>query len=118
MCGEPHRYTSPWKGNSWQRCRRMVDKYDEEMCDAWKEEVDKLLIFVSLNVTSSAHSNGFQAGLFSATITAFTVESFQWLKRDSEDATAELLAYLAAHLVKDAGPLPSELQFDSFQVST
>jgi hypothetical protein len=25
----------------------MTEKYDNELCEAWKEEVDKLLIFVS-----------------------------------------------------------------------
>ncbi|TFK17738.1 hypothetical protein FA15DRAFT_308815 [Coprinopsis marcescibilis] len=81
----------------------MMDKHDEEMCAAWKEEVDKLLIF---------------AGLFSATITAFTVESYRWLRQEPEDATAQLLTYLTTHLTVDIGPLPQSLVFDDFQVST
>ena len=40
----------------------------------------------------------FQAGLFSATITAFTIESRKWLSEDPADTTARLLAQLAQHL--------------------
>lgn len=45
-CGDPHRYGAPKKGDSWNKCHKLAEKYDNEMCDAWKEEVDKLLIFV------------------------------------------------------------------------
>ena len=45
-CGDPHRYGAPKKGDSWNKCHKLTEKYDNEMCDAWKEEVDKLLIFV------------------------------------------------------------------------
>jgi hypothetical protein len=36
----------PRDGDSWTKCHKLTEKYDDDMCDAWKEEVDKLLIFV------------------------------------------------------------------------
>ncbi|KAF5378741.1 hypothetical protein D9615_007003 [Tricholomella constricta] len=53
------------------------------MCDAWREEVDKLLIF---------------AGLFSAAVTAFTIESYQWLTEDPNDLTLHALAQISQQL--------------------
>ncbi|KAF9560785.1 hypothetical protein CPC08DRAFT_461028 [Agrocybe pediades] len=79
-CGEPQRYGTPKKGDSWQKCRKLAEKYDTEMCDAWKEEVDKLLIF---------------AGLFSATVTAFVAESYKWLSEDPGDSSLQLIAFIA-----------------------
>ncbi|KAF9044185.1 hypothetical protein BJ165DRAFT_1330552, partial [Panaeolus papilionaceus] len=69
--------------DSWQRCHQLAEKYDNEMCDAWKEEVDKLLIF---------------AGLFSATVTAFTIESYKWLSEEPEDVSVKLLGFIASQL--------------------
>jgi len=40
----------PTKGKDpWQKCHRLTEKHDEEMCEAWKEEIDKLLIFVRVS---------------------------------------------------------------------
>ncbi|PFH47002.1 hypothetical protein AMATHDRAFT_7186 [Amanita thiersii Skay4041] len=50
------------------------------ICDAWKDEIEKLLIF---------------AALFSATVTAFTVESYRWLLEDYAQTSALLLAQLS-----------------------
>jgi len=38
------------KEDAWRKCYKLVEKYDNEMCDAWKEEVDKLMIFVRCDV--------------------------------------------------------------------
>ncbi|TFK64414.1 hypothetical protein BDN72DRAFT_265676 [Pluteus cervinus] len=64
--------------SSWEQCYKRVKEYDEDMCKSWKDEIDKLLIF---------------AGLFSAAVTAFVVESYQWLDASSDD-TSNLLAQL------------------------
>ncbi|TFK17735.1 hypothetical protein FA15DRAFT_604485, partial [Coprinopsis marcescibilis] len=56
---------------SWKEGRKLVEKHDDDMCRGWKDEIDKLLIF---------------AGLFSATVTAFTIESYKWLSPEP-DAT-------------------------------
>ncbi|PFH49574.1 hypothetical protein AMATHDRAFT_62892 [Amanita thiersii Skay4041] len=76
-CGEPFRYGLPKKGDPWVHCRSLADKYDKNMCEAWRDEVDKLLIF---------------AGLFSSAVTAFTIESYKWLDEDPNATTAHLLA--------------------------
>ncbi|TFK67692.1 hypothetical protein BDN72DRAFT_822095 [Pluteus cervinus] len=61
------------------------------MCRVWKEEIDKLLIF---------------AGLFSAAVTAFAVESYQWLESPG-DINTELLMQLI--LLQSNSTLPSQL---------
>ncbi|PPQ75728.1 hypothetical protein CVT24_002581 [Panaeolus cyanescens] len=105
-CGDPYRHLVPTKGDSWHRCHKLAEKYDNEMCDAWKEEVDKLLIF---------------AGLFSATVTAFTVESYQWLSEESEDVSAKLLGYIANHLYNSTATRPTppfDFAADTFSVDS
>ncbi|KAF6760650.1 hypothetical protein DFP72DRAFT_959949 [Ephemerocybe angulata] len=93
--GDPYRHAGAGKEkNPWQRCRKLVDRYDDGMCAAWKEEVDKLLIF---------------SGLFSATITAFTVESYKWLRDDSVDMSAQLLAQLVTQLTNGTAVLPANV---------
>ncbi|TFK66746.1 hypothetical protein BDN72DRAFT_771583, partial [Pluteus cervinus] len=62
--------------SGWQQCYQRVKEYDDDMCKVWKDEIDKLLIF---------------AGLFSAAVTAFIVESYQWLDTTG-DPTSQLLA--------------------------
>ncbi|KAI8986683.1 hypothetical protein BD414DRAFT_40168 [Trametes punicea] len=53
------------------------------MIQAWKEEIDTLLVF---------------AGLFSAVLTAFNIESYKLLEQQPEDATAAILAQVSAQL--------------------
>ena len=55
-CGDPYRYGPPKTGNSWTKCHELTEKYDNDMCDAWKEEVDKLLIFVRTAVSSISNA--------------------------------------------------------------
>jgi len=45
-CGDPYRYRVPRDPDAWTKCHNLTERYDDDMCDAWKEEVDKLLIFV------------------------------------------------------------------------
>ncbi|EEB94771.1 hypothetical protein MPER_06361, partial [Moniliophthora perniciosa FA553] len=61
----------------------MVDKYDEDMVRTWKEDIDTLLVF---------------AGLFSAVVTAFAIESYQWLSKDPGDTTVVLLTQISQQL--------------------
>ncbi|KAF8656468.1 hypothetical protein AX16_002519 [Volvariella volvacea WC 439] len=71
--------------NAWEECAQVCRNFDEELCNTWKEELDNLLIF---------------AGLFSAIVTAFAIESYQWLDEDPEgpELTNELLYYIASEL--------------------
>ncbi|EJD44327.1 hypothetical protein AURDEDRAFT_20625, partial [Auricularia subglabra TFB-10046 SS5] len=50
------------KDETWKTCVNAVEKYDAELCKAYREEIDTLLVF---------------AGLFSAVVTGFTTESYQ-----------------------------------------
>ncbi|ESK86452.1 hypothetical protein Moror_4925 [Moniliophthora roreri MCA 2997] len=68
---------------SWAALLKMVDKYDEDMVKNWKEDIDTLLVF---------------AGLFSAVVTAFAIESYKWLSKDPEDTTVALLTQISQQL--------------------
>ncbi|KAF8626037.1 hypothetical protein AX15_005127 [Amanita polypyramis BW_CC] len=78
--GAETQYPPPDHGDSWETCNQIVQRMDQSRCDAWKEEVDKLLIF---------------AGLFSAIATAFTIEAYKALQPDSATTTAQILAIIA-----------------------
>ncbi|KAJ7600227.1 hypothetical protein C8J56DRAFT_999642 [Mycena floridula] len=60
-----------------------VNKYDDTMVKDWHNDIDTVLIF---------------AGLFSAVVTAFVIESYQWLSEDPSEKTVRLLSQLAEHL--------------------
>ncbi|KAF8183388.1 hypothetical protein BJ912DRAFT_928150 [Pholiota molesta] len=83
LSGGPHRYPVPKNGDHWETCIEKVRSYDGEMCDGWREEVDNLLIF---------------AGLFSAAVTAFVIESYQHLSEDPADANTWLLQQILIEL--------------------
>ncbi|KAF8802717.1 hypothetical protein BYT27DRAFT_7341236 [Phlegmacium glaucopus] len=84
-CGDvwQHPIQNPAPRKHWEKCRNMVAKYDEDMVKAWKGEVDNLLIF---------------AGLFSATVTSFTVESYKWLDEDPKDIDIRILIHISSQL--------------------
>lgn len=67
-------------GEAWQHCARAMEAHDLNICKAYREEIDTLLVF---------------AGLFSSVVTAFSVESYQWFKNDSDDALLILLSQIA-----------------------
>ncbi|KDR66588.1 hypothetical protein GALMADRAFT_80752, partial [Galerina marginata CBS 339.88] len=56
---------------------------DKIRCEAWKEEVNNLLIF---------------AGLFSAVVTAFVIESYKTLQPDPNSTVVDLLSRIATRL--------------------
>ncbi|KAK7032085.1 hypothetical protein VNI00_013455 [Paramarasmius palmivorus] len=82
--GEPYRFAPKRRGDPWEECLKRVDNYDDEMCRGWKEDIDTLLVF---------------AGLFSATVTAFVIESYHWLTEDPDEASARILAEILQHLI-------------------
>ncbi|KZV96326.1 hypothetical protein EXIGLDRAFT_671188, partial [Exidia glandulosa HHB12029] len=61
---------------AWRKLNNLVEKYDKSLCESYREQIDTLLVF---------------AGLFSAVVTAFAVESYQWLQEDPAERSAELL---------------------------
>ncbi|KAI3619538.1 hypothetical protein WG66_016724, partial [Moniliophthora roreri] len=69
----------PTRTESWERMLKEVSRHDEDMVKGWRDDIDTLLVF---------------AGLFSAVVTAFVIESYQWLDEDPADTTVTLLAHL------------------------
>ncbi|KAG7087141.1 hypothetical protein E1B28_013121 [Marasmius oreades] len=89
-----YKYNVPHLGDYWKECLKKVDHSDVESCNGWREDIDTLLVF---------------AGLFSAVVTAFTVESYQWLDTNPQDTTALILL----HIVQNSNfttPLPSTIE--------
>ncbi|KAF5351204.1 hypothetical protein D9756_008311 [Leucocoprinus leucothites] len=85
ISGGRFRYPVVPNSNPWEGCFKPVHRHDKEMCGRWRDEVDKLLVF---------------AGLFSAAVTAFTVEAFKMLQADP---TAALIAVLESRNQTTAG---------------
>ncbi|TFK33380.1 hypothetical protein BDQ12DRAFT_615343, partial [Crucibulum laeve] len=81
--GDPFRYPLCRKKDAWKDCHDIIKEYDEELCSRWKEEINNLLIL---------------AGLFSAVVTAFTVESYKWLQEDSSDVSLAVLIHISSQL--------------------
>jgi hypothetical protein len=80
---------------------------DEKMVKDYQEEIDTLLVFVrrprryftlELTVFTS------QAGLFSAVLTAFVVESYQSLQEDYNKTSADLLRHISHQLANSSFP--------------
>ncbi|KAJ3557309.1 hypothetical protein NM688_g1543 [Phlebia brevispora] len=67
----------------WETTRDTIKEQDQVDIDNWKDELNNLLVF---------------AGLFSAVVTAFTVESYTWLQQDSGDATNTFLAHISLQI--------------------
>ncbi|KAG7098095.1 hypothetical protein E1B28_000069 [Marasmius oreades] len=70
----------PTLQESWAAITKTVVAFDEDMVGGYKEDIDTLLVF---------------AGLFSAVVTAFTIESYQWLKENPQDTTVTLLQQIS-----------------------
>ncbi|KAF8969145.1 hypothetical protein BDZ97DRAFT_1915508 [Flammula alnicola] len=83
LSGVPYKYPVPKNGDPWETCIEKVRGFDGDMCDGWREEVDNLLIF---------------AGLFSAVVTAFVIESYQRLSQDPNDVNTFLLEQILAQI--------------------
>ncbi|KAJ3935999.1 MAG: hypothetical protein NXY57DRAFT_957693 [Lentinula lateritia] len=81
--GDPYRFSPKRRGDPWEESMKRVDLYDDEMCRGWKEDVDTLLVF---------------AGLFSAAVTAFIIESYKWLQPNNLDFNLQLLQHIAVQL--------------------
>ncbi|PPQ72665.1 hypothetical protein CVT24_012643 [Panaeolus cyanescens] len=79
---EPYTFPFPSiNGDPWENTFKIVKELDDTMCDDWVEEIQSLLIF---------------AGLFSAVVTAFAVETQKLLQPDTGVGTIVLLAQLAS----------------------
>ncbi|KAJ7278796.1 hypothetical protein C8J57DRAFT_1059700, partial [Mycena rebaudengoi] len=64
-----------------------AEKYDKALVESWKSDMGGMLIF---------------AGLFSASLTAFLIESYKTLSPDSGDTTVLLLSQISLQLAASA----------------
>ncbi|KAJ6480507.1 hypothetical protein C8R47DRAFT_599788 [Mycena vitilis] len=71
-----------------------AEKYDKALVESWKSDMEGMLIF---------------AGLFSASLTAFLIESYKTLNPDSGDTTALLLAQISQQLAASANGTPFQI---------
>ncbi|THH00790.1 hypothetical protein EW026_g1796 [Hermanssonia centrifuga] len=98
------------KPDGWKVLLGAMEQSDQKTLDRWKAEMDNLLIF---------------AGLLSAVVTAFTVESYQWLRDDPAATSVILLAQIsdkmtsfsvAAGFINSTEPNPRPIDTSSFAV--
>ncbi|KIM89800.1 hypothetical protein PILCRDRAFT_60389, partial [Piloderma croceum F 1598] len=68
----------------WSVYVREAENYDLQMVEGWKDDMEGTLIFVT--------------GLFSATVTAFIIESYQNIQPDPGDFTVAALTYISLQL--------------------
>ncbi|KAJ7133166.1 hypothetical protein C8R44DRAFT_556160, partial [Mycena epipterygia] len=61
----------------WSVYIAQAEKYDKDLVESWRRNMEGILIF---------------AGLFSASLTAFLIESYKMLTLDSGDSRTELLS--------------------------
>ncbi|KAI0337897.1 hypothetical protein BDW22DRAFT_1338789, partial [Trametopsis cervina] len=73
----------------WSELANALGAHDEEKIRGCQEDIDSLLTF---------------AGLFSAAVTAFNIESYQNLQQDSGDLTASILIHVSEQLVNMSAP--------------
>ncbi|KAK7689217.1 hypothetical protein QCA50_007908 [Cerrena zonata] len=78
-----HRVKIESDRTGWGRISDLIHQYDRDRVEDVKEDIDTLLVF---------------AGLFSAVITAFIIESYKMLQQQPEDTTNQILLQLSAQL--------------------
>ncbi|KAK7677474.1 hypothetical protein QCA50_019587 [Cerrena zonata] len=78
-----HRVKIESDRTGWGRISDLIRQYDRDRVEDVKEDIDTLLVF---------------AGLFSAVITAFIIESYKTLQQQPEDTTNQILLQLSAQL--------------------
>ncbi|KAJ8074788.1 hypothetical protein PM082_019113 [Marasmius tenuissimus] len=86
-------------------CSKITLEFDEKLCRGWEQDLDAFLVF---------------AGLFSAVVASFVVETYKELSVDSRDRMVDLLAELVA---ANAGspvstPVPFEPEPSAIRVNT
>ncbi|KAK7685874.1 hypothetical protein QCA50_011221 [Cerrena zonata] len=81
--GQVHRVKIEPDRTGWGRISDLLRQYDRDRVEDVKEDIDTLLVF---------------AGLFSAVITAFIIESYKTLQQQPEDTTNQILLQLSAQL--------------------
>ncbi|TDL24704.1 hypothetical protein BD410DRAFT_699028, partial [Rickenella mellea] len=67
----------------WLPYLEVADKYDKELVEGWRDDMDALLIF---------------SALFSAAVTAFVVDSYKSLQEDTGNLTINVLIHISQQL--------------------
>ncbi|KAH9933011.1 uncharacterized protein B0H18DRAFT_1208315 [Fomitopsis serialis] len=67
-CGDPSHTTSPLSDETWKQYETRFSNVDTKFVKTWDKDLDTLLLF---------------AALFSAVLTAFVIESYQYMKPES-----------------------------------
>lgn len=85
---EPKAPSNPASGDPstkmWLLSISQADKYDAAIAEAWKADMDGILIYT---------------GVFSATVAAFLIESYKYLKPDPSEVSSRLLQQVTRELV-------------------
>ncbi|KAJ7085155.1 hypothetical protein B0H15DRAFT_988667, partial [Mycena belliarum] len=84
--------------NLWAVYVSEAEKYDKRLVESWKRDMEGILIF---------------AGLFSASLTAFIIESYQTLTPDSGDATVLLLNRISQQLAASNNGTPFAIPMET-----
>ncbi|KAF9486365.1 hypothetical protein BDN70DRAFT_794245 [Pholiota conissans] len=95
----PYSYDDP-SANLWSTYLSKSEKYDAAMAQNWKNDMDAILIF---------------AGLFSASVTTFIVESYKTLNPDPSNASVTLLAQISQQLAAGFNSSLTSLDTNSIQ---
>ncbi|KDR68812.1 hypothetical protein GALMADRAFT_146143 [Galerina marginata CBS 339.88] len=98
----------------WSILLEPLMKKDETQCNAWKEEAQNPdiheLLSILLSILAShivnLHIIMHKAGLFSAVVTAFIIESYKTLKPDPNNTIISLLSIIANRLDNTTTPIP------------
>jgi hypothetical protein len=94
----------------WSMYLTEAEKQDAEVTESWKGDTDGILVFVSPSPVPLVHIHRLKrmlkTGLFSATVAAFIIESYQNLSPDSSDTTNALLTQISQQLVNISNGTP------------
>ena len=84
----------------WKMFLDEVKEEDSRFTDAWKEDANSIIVFVSVNrlVPVFVSMTIFKTGLFSAVVGAFIIEFYKKLSSDSGDQTLALLQQISHQL--------------------
>ncbi|KAL1940374.1 hypothetical protein VTO73DRAFT_8946 [Trametes versicolor] len=87
------RFTNDEKARAWKEVSKVVQRYSDEQIKRWNAEIDTYLVF---------------AGLFSAVLTAFNVQSYILLQPATPDPTLLALQQISLQLSSfSTGPPPA-----------
>ncbi|KAL0563700.1 hypothetical protein V5O48_018364 [Marasmius crinis-equi] len=91
----------PTLENSWKAVMKEIGGIDNAQYASWDDDINTLLVF---------------AGLFSAVVTAFTIESYQWLSEDPQDTTVAILMQISQQM-QNLNGTTKPISFEPFKAS-